>query len=102
MSDATPAAAAGKDKVPVSNTAATSQVLPNLPDPIATINAADKALKSLADEQKRLREELAGKDPLERKSDTLEFAEELLIVVEAIEKIKLERSAAIRRLARGV
>jgi hypothetical protein len=76
--------------------------LPILPDPISAINAADAALASLSAEEKRLRDELAVKDPIERTQDTLEFAQELLIVVQAIEKVKQERSAAIRRLARGI
>jgi hypothetical protein len=74
---------------------------PNLPDPVERINAYDQALQSLAAEERRVRDELATKDPLESTADTLEDATQLLLLVQAIDKIKQERSAAIRRLARG-
>jgi hypothetical protein len=73
--------------------------IPDLPDPVQQLNAFDQALQSLAAEQKRVRDELAVKDPLESTADTLEYATELLMLVRAIEKIKQERAAAIRRLA---
>jgi hypothetical protein len=75
--------------------------IPDLPDPVWQINQFDQALQSLAAEEKRIREELAVKDPLESTPITVEFAQELLILVRAIEKIKQERGAAIRRLAGG-
>ncbi len=76
-------------------------VIPDLPDPVQLINAYDQALASLAAEEKKLREELAEKDPLESTEDTLEFATQLLLVMRGIAKIKQERSAALRRLAGG-
>ena len=76
-------------------------VIPNLPDPVTQVNAYDQALQSLAAEERRVRDELAVKDPLESTADTLEAATQLLLLVQAIDKIKQERSAAIRRLARG-
>jgi hypothetical protein len=75
--------------------------LPILPDPVQQLNDYDRALQSLAAEEKRLRDELAVKDPLESTEDTLEFATELLMIVRAISKIKQERGATIRRLASG-
>jgi hypothetical protein len=75
--------------------------IPDLPSPVKLINEYDQALQSLATEEKRLRDELAVKDPLESTADTIAFASELLLLVQAIEKIKMERTAAIRRLARG-
>jgi hypothetical protein len=75
--------------------------IPILPDPVSQINQYDLALKSLADEERRLRDELAVKDPLESTADTLAFAHDLLLIMQAIDKIKMERGAAIRRLARG-
>ena len=75
--------------------------LPNLPNPVELINQYEKALETLAAEERRLRDELATKDPLESTADTLQFATELLTLVQAIDKIKQERGAAIRRLARG-
>ncbi len=74
---------------------------PNLPDPVERINAYDQALQSLAAEERHVRDELAVKDPLESTADTLEAASQLLLLVQAIDKIKQERSAAVRRLARG-
>lgn len=76
--------------------------LPVLPDPVERINAYDKALQTLAAEERRVRDELAVKDPLESTADTLVAASQLLLLVQAIDKIKQERDAAIRRLARGV
>jgi hypothetical protein len=76
-------------------------VIPTLPDPVNQINAYDQALQSLAAEERRVRDELAVKDPLESTADTLEAATQLLLLVQAIDKIKQERSAAIRRLARS-
>jgi hypothetical protein len=55
----------------------------------------------LAAEERHVRDELAVKDPLESTADTLEAASQLLLLVQAIDKIKQERSAAVRRLARG-
>jgi len=75
---------------------------PNLPDPVELINRFEQALQILVTEEKRLRDELAVKDPLESTQDTLEFATELLLVVRAIDKVKQERGAAIRRLAGGL
>ena len=75
--------------------------LPNLPDPVERINAYDQALQTLAAEERRVRDELAVKDPLESTADTLVAASQLLLLVQAIDKIKQERDAAIRRLARG-
>ncbi|MFL6246788.1 MAG: hypothetical protein ACJ74H_12230 [Thermoanaerobaculia bacterium] len=94
-SDDTPAPAAVKDPAPI------PPPFPNLPDPVDRINAYEKALQVLAAEERRVRDELAVKDPLESTADTLEAAGELLLLVQAIDKIKQERSAAIRRLARG-
>ena len=74
---------------------------PILPDPVERINAYDKALQTLAAEERRVRDELAVKDPLESTADTLTAASQLLTLVQAIDKIKQERDAAIRRLARG-
>jgi hypothetical protein len=81
---------------------ATPAPFPILPDPVEAINRYETALQILATEEKRLRDELAVKDPLESTQDTLEFATELLVVVRAIDKVKQERAAAIRRLAGGV
>jgi hypothetical protein len=75
---------------------------PVLPDPVQQLNEYDRALQSLAAEEKHLREELATKDPLEATQDTLEYATQLLLVVRAISKIKQERGAALRRLAGGL
>jgi hypothetical protein len=75
--------------------------IPILPDPVDRINAYDKALQTLAAEERRVRDELAVKDPLESTADTLTAASQLLMLVQAIDKIKQERDAAIRRLARG-
>ena len=75
---------------------------PNLPDPVEAINRYEQALQILVAEEKRLRDELAVKDPLESTQDTLEFATELLLIVRAIDKVKQERGAAIRRLAHGI
>jgi hypothetical protein len=75
--------------------------IPILPDPVESINRFEQALQILVAEEKRLRDELAVKDPLESTQDTLEFATELLLVIRAIDKIKQERGAAIRRLANG-
>jgi cell shape-determining protein MreC len=72
--------------------------LPNLPDPVKQLNEYDRALKSLAEEEKHLREELGTKDPLEETDDTLQFATQLLLVIRAISKIKQERGAVLRRL----
>lgn len=74
---------------------------PNLPDPVDRINAYDKVLQSLAAEERHVRDELAVKDPLESTADTLHAAEQLLLLVQAIDKVKQERAAAVRRLARG-
>ena len=74
---------------------------PILPDPVMLINQYDTVLKSLAEEEKRLRDELGTKDPLESNNDTVEFATELLMVIRAIVKVKQERGAALRRLASG-
>ena len=90
-SEETPAHAAANDP----------GVMPQLPDPVERINAYDQALQSLAAEERRVRDELAVKDPLESTADTLEAASQLLLLVQAIDKIKQERSAAVRRLARG-
>jgi hypothetical protein len=75
--------------------------IPDLPDPIHQINASDRALESLAAEERRVRDELAVKDPLESTADTIAAATQLLLLIQAIDKIKQERDAAIRRLARG-
>ena len=75
---------------------------PILPDPVTQLNAIDQALQTLATEEKSLRDELAVKDPLESTADTLFYATELLIVIRAIDKLKLERGATIRRLAGGL
>lgn len=90
-------------RVPIRGAAAgpTPAPVPNLPDPVTLINQYDLALQSLSTEEKRLRDELAVHDPLESTADTLQFAEELLLVMQGIDKIKLERMAALRRLARG-
>lgn len=82
-------------------TPAPQPVIPNLPDPVKQLNEYDKALASLAAEEKKLRDELAVKDPLESTEDTLEYATQLLLVIRAISKIKQERGAALRRLAGG-
>jgi hypothetical protein len=90
-------ASAGKPR----NTPPIPPPMPDLPDPVQMINAFDQALRSLTAEEKRIREELSVKDPLESTPITVEFAQELLILVRAIEKIRQERGAAIRRLAGG-
>jgi cell shape-determining protein MreC len=72
--------------------------VPDLPDPVKQLNEYDRALKSLAEEEKHLRDELGTKDPLEETEDTLEAATQLLLVIRAISKIKQERGAVLRRL----
>lgn len=71
---------------------------PELPDPVKQLNQFDMALKSLAEEEKHLRDELGTKDPLEETEDTLAAATQLLLVIRAITKIKQERGAVLRRL----
>jgi hypothetical protein len=72
---------------------------PILPDPIQQITQTEHALKILVEQEKRLREELATKDPLEDVADTINYANQLLNLVLAIQKVMQERDAAIRRLA---
>ncbi len=100
------AAAAAETKILVGRAEARAPqpepVFPILPDPVKQLNDYDRALASLAAEEKKLREELAVKDPLEATEDTLEYATQLLLVVRAISKIKQERGAALRRLAGGI
>jgi len=75
--------------------------IPNLPDPVQTIVQQEQALQILAAEEKTLRQRLSGDNPLTATLQTVEDAEQLSLIVRAIEKIKEERDATLRRLARG-
>ena len=107
MSETTPVVA---PQIPISARPAAAEAVaapapipvPVLPDPVQQINESEAALQTLAAQEKRLREELATKDPIEQTADTINYAQQLLNVVLAIDKIKQERDAAIRRLARGI